>query len=181
MLGRTITGTANQIGLTNGDGITGNPILALTSTIQVSGISFDSGSNTLNTYATGTFSPTLTGSTTNPTVGYASQVGRYTKIGNRVYVTVYIQVNSYTGGSGNLRISNLPFTTNASTGAVSRELMSIQNVTESAATFYYMVAPISAATDVTITGNRSATTSLNLPVGNGSATSIYNSTFSYEV
>ena len=35
--GRTITGTANQIAVSNGDGVAGNPTIALASTVDVAG------------------------------------------------------------------------------------------------------------------------------------------------
>ena len=108
--GRTITGTANQISVSNGDGTAGNPTLSLTSTIQISGISFDSGTNTLSNYSTGTFTPVITGGTSNPTVSYSLQIGRYTRIGNRVVVSSTVTCSSASGGTGAIQIS-FPFTT----------------------------------------------------------------------
>lgn len=119
VVNRTIAGTANQISVSNGDGISGNPTLALTSTIQVSGISFDSGSNTLSAYSTGTFTPTITGSSSNPTVTYVAngQVGTYTKIGSKVFTSFYVAISLTIGGSGDLRISGLPFTSLSTTNS----------------------------------------------------------------
>jgi hypothetical protein len=107
--GRTLTGTANQVSVLNGNGVSGNPTVSLTSTIYVTGVSFNSGSNTLSNYVTGTFTPTITGSISNPTVGYAFQVGNYTRIGNRLFSTSKVSLNSVSGGSGDLQLS-LPFT-----------------------------------------------------------------------
>lgn len=64
--------------------------------------------NTLDDYEEGTFSPNVIGTTTAGTVTYGDRVGRYTKIGNRVFFTIYITWSSGTG-SGNLKFSNLPF------------------------------------------------------------------------
>ncbi len=61
-------------------------------------------------YTTGTFSPTITGSVTNPTFGYVFQAGNYTKIGRLVNVQITLSVNSWTPGLGALFISNMPFT-----------------------------------------------------------------------
>ena len=61
-------------------------------------------------YEEGTFTPTLLGSSGNPTVTYTTQSGRYTKVGNRVFVDMYIGTSAYSGGSGNFRIGGLPFT-----------------------------------------------------------------------
>ena len=56
----------------------------------------------------GTWAPTITGSTTNPTVGYTVQTGEYINIGGLVQCNGHVQWTSYSGGSGNVRIS-LPF------------------------------------------------------------------------
>lgn len=68
-------------------------------------------SELLNDYEEGTFTPTLSGSTGNPTgVAYGTQSGTYTKIGRMVSVYVQLTFTTYTGGSGNAQISGLPFT-----------------------------------------------------------------------
>jgi hypothetical protein len=78
--------------------------------------SASSDANTLDDYEEGTWTPTLTGGSSNPTgVSYGTQVGKYTKIGNVVNIFVYITWSTYTGGSGAIQISGLPFT---SIGAV---------------------------------------------------------------
>jgi hypothetical protein len=66
--------------------------------------------NTLDDYEEGTFTPTLVGTTTNPTVTYLEQLGSYTKIGNVVHFRVRLVVSAATGGSGDLRVGSLPFT-----------------------------------------------------------------------
>ena len=126
-LGRTITGTANQIAVSNGDGIAGNPTLSLTTNIQVTGISFDAGSNSLTAYATGTFSPTLEGSTTNPVVGYTNQIGIYEKIGKKVFINLYLKISSISGGSGVIRIASMPFTSDATASSNSTGALVIEN------------------------------------------------------
>jgi hypothetical protein len=65
--------------------------------------------NALDDYEEGTFTPTIEGSSTAGTATYISQVGVYTKIGRIVKFSITINYNSGTG-TGNLRISNLPFT-----------------------------------------------------------------------
>jgi hypothetical protein len=65
--------------------------------------------NALDDYEEGTFTPTIIGTTTAGTGTYSSQVGRYTKIGNRVYFSVAITWSAHTG-TGNMKISGLPFT-----------------------------------------------------------------------
>ena len=63
-------------------------------------------------YAEGLWTPEITGSTGAPSsITYTSQLGRYTRIGNQCFLQVEVQVSgSITGGSGNLRVINLPFT-----------------------------------------------------------------------
>ena len=67
------------------------------------------GANKLDDYEEGTFTPVLQG-TTNPTVTYTHQVGKYTKVGNKVTVNYYLETTAYTGGSAELRLGGLPFT-----------------------------------------------------------------------
>ena len=81
-----------------------------------SGISFpatqsaSSDANTLDDYEEGTWTPTLSASTTNPTVGYSVQAGVYTKVGRQVTIYGRLQLSSISGGSGNAWITGLPFT-----------------------------------------------------------------------
>lgn len=80
--------------------------------IEVSGGIYLGGTaaaNLLDDYEEGTFTPTITGSTTAGTGTYSVQSGRYIKIGNKVTVVGYIAWSAHTG-AGNMRISNLPFT-----------------------------------------------------------------------
>lgn len=58
---------------------------------------------------TGSLSPTIEGSGSNPTVSYSLSVGTYLRIGSLVFVSGRITVSSISGGSGNLRIGSLPF------------------------------------------------------------------------
>jgi hypothetical protein len=64
--------------------------------------------NTLDDYEEGTFSPTIIGTSTAGTGTYTSQVGRYQKIGNRVFFTVTLTWTAHTG-TGNMFVNNLPF------------------------------------------------------------------------
>jgi hypothetical protein len=58
------------------------------------------------------------GTTTAGTGTYStnSQIGRYTKIGNRVYFNIYLVWTAHTG-TGNMRVGGLPFTSNSTTNA----------------------------------------------------------------
>ena len=76
--------------------------------------SASSDANTLDDYEEGSWTPTLTASTTNPTVSYQTQTGAYTKIGRVVTISGRLQISSTSGGSGNIQISGLPFNNNVS-------------------------------------------------------------------
>jgi hypothetical protein len=100
----------------------GAPILCLaggSTTATGTGIAFpatqsaSSDANTLDDYEEGTWTPTYLGSTTNPTITYGQQVGRYVKIGRLVYVEANIATTSASGGSGVLNLGGLPFTTDS--------------------------------------------------------------------
>jgi hypothetical protein len=80
--------------------------------------------NYLDDYEEGTFTPTLGANSSDPTVGYDAQYGFYTKIGRLVTVTIYLDTNSRSGGSGYMMIKGLPFSINNSYlyyGAVQHE------------------------------------------------------------
>jgi hypothetical protein len=95
---RTITGTTDQITVTNGDGIAGNPTLSFPSTF----------------FAQGTFTPTVEGTSTAGTGTYSVQVGRYQRIGRQVWVFIRVVWTAH-DGTGNMRIPSLPFNTSTAT------------------------------------------------------------------
>jgi hypothetical protein len=66
--------------------------------------------NALDDYEEGTWTPTLLGSITNPSITYISRSGSYTKVGRQVTCNFEIGTSSNIGGVGNIRISGLPFT-----------------------------------------------------------------------
>jgi hypothetical protein len=66
-------------------------------------------SELLNDYEEGTWTPTVSGSTTAGVGTYNATVGRYAKVGCVVTVQAYINLASHTG-AGNLLLTGLPFT-----------------------------------------------------------------------
>lgn len=64
--------------------------------------------NALDDYEEGTFTPTIVGVTTAGTGTYTSQVGRYTKIGNRVFIQIQLAWTAHTG-TGTMRVGGLPY------------------------------------------------------------------------
>jgi hypothetical protein len=86
------------------------------------------------TYAEGTFTPSLVGTGTAGTTTYAAngQVGTYTRIGNRVFINVYLEWTNQTGTTA-LRIDGLPFTSNSTTNNISVLASASSSVTLTAA------------------------------------------------
>jgi hypothetical protein len=66
-------------------------------------------------YRNTSFTPTVVGTTTAGTGTYSSQVGHYTRMGNMVTFTLQLVWSAHTG-TGNLRVSGLPFTSLDETG-----------------------------------------------------------------
>ena len=72
--------------------------------------------NTLDDYEEGTFTPVLLFNGANVGMTYGTQLGRYTKIGNRVYFNAYIYPINKGSSTGAVAISGLPFTSNSTSG-----------------------------------------------------------------
>lgn len=67
--------------------------------------------------SSGTFTPVAVGTTTPGTATYTVQVGRYERIGNRVFMTIRLSWGGHTG-SGSIDITGLPFTSNVNNRTV---------------------------------------------------------------
>jgi len=98
----------------------GNVVMSTSGTgIDFSATTSGSGTMTselLNDYEEGTWTGTLTGGTTNPTIPVTA-TGRYTKIGRVVTVTINFNVVITTGASGSVLVTGLPFVNNSSNTA----------------------------------------------------------------
>lgn len=123
--GLDIRSSSNYVVLSDGDGnrqasMAEGKSLALDSAVPQSGTgitfpatqSASSDANTLDDYEEGTFNFTMTGSGgVTGTQTYTSRLGYYTKIGNQVTITGYVEFA--TGGSGtisgNAQLTGLPF------------------------------------------------------------------------
>lgn len=88
---------------------TGNLIVANGQGIDFSATPNTGTSELLNDYEEGAFTPTISGSVSAGTGTYASQTGTYTKIGNLVTATAYVNISNHTG-TGDILLSGLPFT-----------------------------------------------------------------------
>jgi hypothetical protein len=119
--------------------------------------------NTLDDYEEGTWTPTIAGSGTAGTVTYVARAGQYTKIGNTVQAHVYVDWNSGASGTGDLRITGLPFTNgNPNNVYCSCAIGAANNITLTASN--YMQAHVAPSTAyVTIAQS---------PVGGGASTNV---------
>ena len=104
------SGTTRVVFNANGVGLGGSTPSSGTGIAFPATQSASSDANTLDDYEEGTFTPVWLGTLSNPTATFSVQLGRYTKIGNLVYVTVRLDNATYSGGSGGLTIGGLPFT-----------------------------------------------------------------------
>jgi len=103
------TGTSSTINTTT---LVNNPVSA----IYTPSITFDN-TNLLSNYVVSSWTPTIRGSTTAGATTYTTQIGSYTRIGNRVFLQADMTVTATTG-TGNMQIGGLPFAINASNGNV---------------------------------------------------------------
>lgn len=101
---------------------------AFTGTVTLSGgqlafpatANLSADANTLDDYEEGSWTPAWIATTTNPTLVYATQTGRYIKIGKTAWIYGSITVTSVTAaGSGSLRVSGLPFSVSGFNGVCS--------------------------------------------------------------
>lgn len=144
--GRAISAT--QLTLT-----TGNVIVANGQGIDFSATPGTGTSELFSDYEEGTFTATLTGSTTAPTTP-VTVTGAYTKIGRSVTVTLAFNNVDTTGASGDLRVTGLPFTVGGydSQGTVGQNSLAAD------------VLMCTAAAGLTYLAIRSATTTIYTPV-----------------
>lgn len=101
--------------------------------MPITSITLSSGT-TLSAYNEGTWTPTVIGSGSNPTVTYTAQVGRYNRTGNSVLLTAQVILATKSGGSGNVGIGGLPYTTANVTNQEYVFATTTQNVTYDAST-----------------------------------------------
>jgi hypothetical protein len=122
-------GTTDQVSVANltaGRAISATQLTLTTGNVIVSdgkGIDFSATPGTgtselFSDYEEGTWTPTIVGTTTAGSATYSVQVGRYTKIGNRVNFQASLAWTAHTG-TGNMRVSGLPFTSSATSSNTS--------------------------------------------------------------
>ena len=87
----------------------GNIVFGTASKGVYLGVTSATAANLLDSYEEGTWTATLTGTTSNPSSAVTVSAN-YTKIGNLVYVTAAFNNANTTGAAGGIRITGLPFT-----------------------------------------------------------------------
>ena len=175
---RSIVNTANQTSITNQNGTSGNSVVSLTSTIYTN-ISFNSGTNTLSNYSTGTFTPTLINSGTPPTVTYNYQLGYFTRIGNWQFFYLAISIATYTAGTGNALFTGMSPGPNTGVGCSSNYVLT--NVTFPSVPTNKICQATVISNQLTVGFVNSAVGNNGLPAANVAAGSIFNITFRYRV
>ncbi len=87
-----------------------------TASASGSGVSFpatqsaSSDANTLDDYEEGSWTPTITFNLASTGITYATQLGRYVKVGRQVTIWVYILLTNKGSATGAARVAGLPFT-----------------------------------------------------------------------
>lgn len=116
-IARTAGGRNNDIVFETklGDGGDDSTYTEIARILYAGGITFNgdtTAANALDDYEEGTWTPTITGTTSNPSVSYVTAYtgGVYTKIGNVVHVSFEVRWSALSGGLGDVLISGLPFT-----------------------------------------------------------------------
>jgi hypothetical protein len=74
--------------------------------------------NKLDDYEEGTWTPSLSTAGGTLSVTYSERTSKYTKIGNVVYYQFFIETSAFSGGTGAITFSGLPFTAQAGRSAV---------------------------------------------------------------
>lgn len=167
--------TATAVGA-SGTILIGNTSAAPTysPTPTVTSISF--GGSALSTFTDWTsFTPTALGGSDAGTTTYSMQQGYYTRIGNIVWIDVYITFSVATG-SGSLVVGALPFTANAATNSQYYGTLRVDGPTFPVGTTYGTFAVQPSSTNALLIFVGTAASAAVLPIAN-SATTIIASCF----
>jgi hypothetical protein len=73
--------------------------------------------NTLSDYEQGTWTPAFSAASAAPSYTLVAFSARYTKIGRMVFVDCSIQASNFSGGSGQMRVTGLPFAAGVNSGS----------------------------------------------------------------
>ena len=146
---------------TDGTRITASTTIAVggaTPSTSGSGITFpatqsaSTDANTLDDYEEGTWTPSVGGNAT-----YYTQTGRYVKVGQLVYIYMYLRPNVLGTGNANGDITGLPFAANITSVAVG-PVLSVGYFQAFAVSYVSLSAGISASTTISLLGLTAAAT-----------------------
>lgn len=157
---------------------------AFSATPTVTSITF-SGSlpspTALSQYSQGTFTPTITGSGGAPTVTYNIQAASYTRVGDRVNLNIDLNIATLSGGSGDIRIGGLPFTsTTASAQYVWVGAVYTSNLTIAAGQYISVIA-ISNVTYLNMIAYASGVNANFVPLSNATNGTVFQISLTYQV
>jgi hypothetical protein len=128
-------------------------------------------------YETGTWTPTLSGSTTTDFT-YSSQNGYYTRTGDTVFVRGYVAVSALGTSAGNIKVEGLPFTS-SSAGSNSSVLNTY--VSNMAALSSGVVGLVGDGTTNVALVDTTSTGTASVTIGNLTATSIIRISGTYQI
>lgn len=96
--------------------------------------------NALDDYEEGSWTPVIVGTTAAGTGTYSRQVGRYTKIGSRVVAEGICTWSAHTG-TGNIKMTGLPFTLSNAANYLTAVALHVNNITSPAGTIVQAYSP----------------------------------------
>lgn len=157
-------GSANSVFM----GSAGDPAFTTSGTAYFTGVSFDSGSNTLSTYTVGTFTPTFVGASTAGTTTYTVQNGYYVRIGAMVQVQGIV-VGTGATGTGDIQFGSLPFTVkNQTNGNTFGSILTSQSWAWPASKTQILFNPVANSTAAFVAGIQSNGSTSNVQMTNAS-------------
>jgi hypothetical protein len=145
--------------------IAGNVVVSNGKGIDFSATSGTGTSELLNDYEEGTWTGSLLGVTTNPTVPVTA-TGSYTKIGRIVRIAIQFSNVSTVGASGQLTVSGIPFT-NSAIAAIGNAFIGNSIVTITGPVFAAVGSGASSNVDLVCQLTSGDTTTANHSAGTG--------------
>lgn len=144
------------------------------------GIDFSAnGGDVLSQYDEGTWTPVFTGSSSNPTVTYGLQRGKYVRVGNVVTVTFFLSWSAFSGGSGELNVS-LPFAGESAVGVYGAgSISTASGITFAAGRTFLGVRPQSGVAKAILPQSGSIVSTSNTAVGDVAASGQLNGSITY--